>query len=45
MIRMGCPLDHVDRIVPPHYSAAPSGDLCTTLRQSFVVQGESRTAC
>lgn len=38
------PGDHVDRIVPPHYSAAPSGDLCTTLRQSFVVRGESRSS-
>jgi hypothetical protein len=27
--------------VPPHYSAAPSGDLCTTL-SSCVVRGESR---
>jgi hypothetical protein len=35
-------MDHVDMIVPPHYSAAPSGDLCTTLRVSFVVRGESR---
>jgi len=34
--------DNVDMIPPPHYSAAPSGDLCTTLKQSFVVQGESR---
>jgi hypothetical protein len=34
--------DDVDRIVPPHYSAAPSGDLCTTLRLSFVVRGESK---
>ncbi len=35
---------HVDMIVPPHYSAAPSGDLCTTLRLSFVVRGESGTS-
>jgi hypothetical protein len=41
-IRMGRTLDYVDRIVPPHYSAAPSGDLCTTSKQAFVVQGESR---
>jgi hypothetical protein len=34
--------DYVDMIVPPHYSAAPSGDLCTTLRLSFVVRGESK---
>lgn len=36
--------DYVDMLVPPHYSAAPSGDLCTTLRQAFVVRGESRTS-
>jgi hypothetical protein len=40
-IRTGRTLDYVDRIVPPHYSAAPSGDLCTMSKQAFVVQGES----
>lgn len=35
--------DNVDMIQPSHYSAAPSGNLCTTSNQlSFVVQGESR---
>lgn len=33
----------VDTTVPPHYSAAPSGDLCTTLKRFFfVVRGENR---
>ena len=41
-IRIGRTLDYVDRIVPAHYSAAPSGDLCTTSKPAFVVQGESR---
>jgi hypothetical protein len=41
---IGLVADHVDMIVPPHYSAAPSGDLCTTLRQSFVVRGESKSS-
>jgi hypothetical protein len=34
--------DNVDMTVPSHYSAAPSGDLCTTSRFLFVVRGESR---
>src|SRR3954451_14975990 len=34
--------DNVDMIRSSHYSAAPSGDLCTTLKRLFVVQGESR---
>jgi len=37
------PQDNVDMTQPSHYSAAPSGNLCTTSKQlSFVVQGESR---
>jgi len=38
----GAQRDNVDMIVPSHYSAAPSGDLCTTWRFLFVVRGESR---
>jgi hypothetical protein len=34
--------DNVDMPVPSHYSAAPSGDLCTTYKSQFVVWGESR---
>ena len=34
--------DGVDMPVPSHYSAAPSGDLCTTYKSQFVVWGESR---
>ena len=34
--------DNIDMTVPSHYSAAPSGDLCTTSRAIFVVRGESR---
>lgn len=36
--------DNVDMPVPSHYSAAPSGDLCTTYQSHFVVWGESRTS-
>ena len=36
------PQDNVDMPVPSHYSAAPSGDLCTTYKSQFVVWGESR---
>ena len=36
--------DNVDMPVPSHYSAAPSGDLCTTYKFSFVVSGENRTS-
>ena len=34
--------DNVDMPVPSNYSAAPSGDLCTTYKFRFVVWGESR---
>jgi hypothetical protein len=36
--------DNVDMPVPSHYSAAPSGDLCTTYKFYFVVWGESRSS-